>query len=141
MDNIPWPRLLMISVFLLTIVVVLTSCASAACTTAEQAVFAEFPQYKGKVMQPEPNTDTGSCAVYYETPDAPLQVQQYFADQLQAHGWTVELPPSGIPVNQTGGILISAERDQFAYVVHYESLEVYNPPQPGTHVAVHVSQQ
>lgn len=111
---------------------------AAGCSAEERAVFQEFPQYGGREMEPESNTGLGSCAAYYETPDPPEQVQAYFAERLVANGWEVKARPEEFGEDEFGGTIITATRDGYYYDVSYESLEMYENPRPGVHLAVHV---
>lgn len=118
----------------------LSACGFTTCSDAERAVLAEFPQYGGAQPVVEANQDTGACAVYYQVADPPPQTHTYFVEQLTAHGWTVDPQPGGL-AGGNGGTLLTAQRDNFAYTIYYESLEMYTPPQGGTHLAVHVSER
>lgn len=126
------PILLIIAAGLMT----LAGCSSVLgldiwCDGDERAVFGEFRQYGGAQAAPEANRDLGSCAAYYDTPDAPQPVFDYFHAELTQRGWTVQpwaWPGSAPP----GGALLTAQRAGFQYLVLYETF------QPGTHLAVHV---
>lgn len=111
-----------------------------ACNEEEQAVFEEFPQYGGIEREPEPSADTGGCAAFYDTQDSPEQVSAYFSRQLKEHGWTVDRKPKvgGNAAEQFEGTLVRAHRGAYIYEVGYESRRFYDPPRPGTHVALHV---
>lgn len=112
------------------------------CGKEERAAFSEFPQYGGLEKEPQPDSMTGGCAVFYETSAPPEEVAGYFADQLESHGWTVHhrLEAGAEAQEEFGGTLVAASRDGLRYSVDYESLEFYKRPRPGTHVAVHLSE-
>ncbi len=62
---------------------------------------------------------------------------------LEAHGWTVQQREGEVAVFDTEKrmvkqIDVSARRDGFFYNVLFESHQMYDPPRPGAHVAVHV---
>ena len=65
---------------------------------------------------------------------------------MKAHGWTVQLSKQEAAVslpNENKKITVeqfdvNAQRDNFSYDVSFESHEMYDPPRPGAHVAVHV---
>jgi len=118
----------------------LSACGGPPCSDAERAVLAEFPQAGGAQPPVEANVDTGACAVYYQVTDMPPVLHAYFVDQLTVRGWTVEPQPGGLPVAD-GGTLLTAQRGNFTYTIYYESLERSLTPQPGTHLAVHVSER
>ncbi len=115
--------------------------AFSSCSSREEAVFQEFPQYGNLRMEPEPNADIGSCAAYYEAPDPEEQVLDYFSEQLTAEGWEVTPQLNEGAEDQFGGTIVTATRDDFFYQVMYESLEGYPEPRPGVHLAVHVSER
>jgi len=124
-----WPGT---GILLLAMLLLWSGCtAPSLCSEAERNVLVEFPLYGGGEVNAEGNVDTGACAVYYEVPDPPDQVQSYFVEQLTEHGWTVEADPSA-------GSLVEAQRGQLFYVVYYEAIE--SNPGPGTRLAVHVGQ-
>ncbi len=125
---------------ILVLPALLSVCGFTTCSDAERAVLAEFPQYGGAQPVVEANQDTGACAVYYQAPDPPPQTHTYFVEQLTAHGWTVDPQSDGWTLG-TGGTLLTAQRDNVVYTIYYESLEMYTPPQGGTHLAVHVSER
>ena len=110
------------------------------CTDRERAAFSEFPQYGGLQEQPDADSHSGGCAVLYETSAPPEKVAGYLAERLEEHGWEVEhrLEAEGDGSERFGGELVTAYRDGIRYDAGYESLEFYEPPRPGTHVAVHV---
>ncbi len=112
------------------------------CGEEERAAFSEFPQYGGLEKEPQPDSMTGGCAVFYETSAPPEKVAGYFAGQLESHGWTVQhrLEAGGGAEEEFGGTLVTASRDGLRYSADYESLEFYKRSRPGTHVAVHVSE-
>lgn len=112
------------------------------CGEEERAAFSEFPQYGGLEKEPQPDSMTGGCAMIYETSAPPEKVAEYFANQLESHGWTVQhrLRAGGEAGEEFGGTLVTASRDGLRYSADYESLEFYKRPRPGTHVAVHVSE-
>jgi len=110
------------------------------CGEEERAAFSEFPQYGGVEKEPGSDPQSGGCALFYNTSAPPEKVAAYFAEQLEEHGWKVEqrLEANGDGSEQFGGTLVTAYRDGLRYDAGYESLEFYDPPRPGTHVAVHV---
>lgn len=108
------------------------------CSDEERAAFAEFPQYGGVEREPQSDPASSGCAVFYETSAPPEEVAEYFARRLEAHGWTVDQQFKGGGEENFGGTLVTAHRDGFRYDAVYESLEFYDPPRPGTHVAVHL---
>lgn len=112
------------------------------CGEEERTAFTEFPQYSGVEKKPESNSQSGGCAVFYNTSAPPEEVAAYYAEQLDGHGWKVEhqLKAKGDRSEEEGGTLVTAYRDELIYEAFYESLEMYDPPRPGTHVAVHVSE-
>ena len=124
-----WPGT---GILLLGMLLLWSSCTTPSlCSEAERNVLVEFPLYGGGEVDAEGNVDTGACAVFYEVPDSPDQVQSYFVEQLTEHGWTVDTEPDA-------GTLVSAQRGQYSYVVYYETIRSY--PEPGTRLAVHVGQ-
>jgi MFS family permease len=110
------------------------------CDEEERAAFSEFPQYGGVEKDPRADSESGGCALFYNTSAPPAMVAAYLAGQLEAHGWKVEhrLEAKGDGSDQFSGTLVTAHRDGLRYDVVYESLEFYKRPRPGTHVAVHV---
>lgn len=113
------------------------------CSEEERKVYAEFPQFGNVKKEPEPFSETGGCAASYETSASQERVAEYYMEQLRAHGWKVEQVVSEMtlvePERRTApSIHIMAQRDGFFYEVMFESLELYDPPRPGVHVAVHV---
>lgn len=113
------------------------------CSGEEREVFAEFPQYGGRDMEPEVSTVSGGCAVFYDTPASQERVANYYAERLEARGWDVEqreyeTTVSG-PKRTFDEVEITARRGDFFYEVLFESHAYYIPPRPGVHVAVHVS--
>lgn len=112
------------------------------CGEEERAVFSEFPQYGGVEKEPQPDSLTGGCAVVYETSAPPEKVAGYLAGRLESHGWTVQhrLGAGGEAEEEFGGTLVTASRDGLRYSADYETLELYKTPRPGTHVAVHLSE-
>jgi len=110
------------------------------CGEEERAALSEFPQYGGVEKEPGSDPQSGGCALFYNTSAPPEKVAAYFAEQLEEHGWAVEhqLEAKGDGSDQFGGELVTAYRDGLRYDASYESLEFYEPPRPGTHVAVHV---
>lgn len=103
------------------------SCTILACSDAEREVLTEFPLYGDVEVNAEGNVETGACAVYYQVHDSSDQVRSYFVEQLTQHGWTVETEPAA-------GLLVSAQRGQFSYVVYYEV------GASGINLAVHAGQ-
>ncbi|MGI8911580.1 MAG: hypothetical protein ACR2JR_13680 [Rubrobacteraceae bacterium] len=110
------------------------------CGEEESTAISEFPQYGGIEKEPGPSSLGEGCAVFYNTSAPPEKVADYFAEQLEEHGWKVEhqLEVKGDGSDQFEGELVTAYRDGLRYDASYESLEFYEPPRPGTHVAVHV---
>lgn len=108
------------------------------CGREERAALAEFPQYGSVEEEPISSPVSGGCAVSYDTPDSPRQVSTYFAEQLTEHGWTVEHRLEAGAEEEFEGTLVRARRDGLTYEAGYESLQFYDPPRPGTHVAVHL---
>lgn len=114
-----------------------------ACTEEEKAVFEEFPHFGGIEREPEPFTESGGCAVFYDTRASQERVAEYYMEQLESRGWKAEQMVSEATLIESGrtapSIWITAHRDDFFYEVGFESLELYDPPRPGAHVAVHLS--
>ncbi|MBA3430312.1 MAG: hypothetical protein H0U16_02370 [Actinobacteria bacterium] len=110
------------------------------CGEEQRTALSEFPQYGGIEKEPGPSSLGEGCALFYNTSAPPEKVAAYFAEQLEEHGWEVEhqLKAKGDGSEQFGGTLVTAYRDGLRYDAGYESLEFYDPPRPGTHVAVHV---
>jgi menaquinone-dependent protoporphyrinogen IX oxidase len=96
--------------------------------------------------EPQPDRESGACVVVYDTRASQEQVAEYYAQQLKAHGWTVQLSKGkaavSLPKENTKKTVeqfsVNAQRDTFFYNVSFESHEMYDPPRPGAHVAVHV---
>ena len=112
------------------------------CGEEERAAFSEFPQYGGVEKTPRADSQSGGCALFYNASAPPAEVATYLAGQLEEHGWKVEhrLKAKGDGSDQFSGTLVTAHRDGLSYDAVYESLEFYDPPRPGTHVAVHVAE-
>lgn len=134
------------SVGLLVAVLVLpyTLSSLTACSKEERAVFEEFSHYGGVERELEPSAESGGCAVFYDTKTSQERVAKYYMEQLESHGWKAEQMVSEAtlmePEMKTApSIDITARRGDFFYSVLFESLELYDPPRPGAHVAVHVS--
>jgi hypothetical protein len=110
------------------------------CGEEERAALSDFPQYGGIEKEPGPGSMGEGCAIFYNTSASPAEVAAYLAGQLEEHGWKVEhqLQAEDDGSDQTSGTLVTAYRDGLRYDAFYESLEFYDPPRPGTHVAVHV---
>lgn len=118
-----------------------------ACTGRERAAFEEFLQYGGVEREPSKDLEDGSCAGHLEHVEGtPKEVGAYYEAQLRSHGWETGEPHLET-VTMTGGRsegarfemrTLSAHRDGFLYEVEYETTEFYEPPRPGTHMAVHV---
>jgi hypothetical protein len=118
-----------------------------ACTDEERAAFEEFPQYGGVRQQPSKDLETGSCAlVLAHVEGSPEEVGAYYTEKLRSHGWELEKPHVET-ATMSGGpsegarfemTTLTAHRNGFWYDVIYETTEFYEPPRPGTHVAVHV---
>ena len=118
--------------------------APGTCTEEERKVYAEFPQYGDVRREPQPFSQSGGCSVFYDTPASQERVAEYYVEQLKAHGWTVQQREGEVTVfdpkkRMVEQIDITARRDDFFYNVLFESHEMYDPPRPGAHVAVHVS--
>ena len=115
---------------------------SGTCSEEERKVYAEFPQFGNVKKEPEPFSETGGCAAFYDTPASQERVAEYYMEQLKAHGWQVEKMVSEATLMESGrtapSIWITASRNDFFYEVGFESLELYDPPRPGVHAAVHV---
>ncbi len=115
------------------------------CSEEERKVYAEFPQFGNVKKEPEPFSETGGCAVVYDTQASQERVAEYYMEQLKAHGWKVEQTVSEATLMESGRtaqwIDIMARRDDYYYEVLFESHELYEPPGPGAHVAVHVFEQ
>ena len=132
------------SVGLLVAVLVLPYTLSnlTACSKEERAVFEEFPDYGGLERKPEPFAESGGCAVFYDTEASQERVTEYYMEQLESHGWKAEQMVSEATLTESGrtapSIDIMARRDDYYYEVLFESHELYDPPGPGAHVAVHV---
>lgn len=124
-----------------------TLASMTACNAEERAVFEEFPQYGGIEKEPEPFAESGGCAVFYDTPDPQERVAEYYARQLKAHGWKVEKREGKGTIyleeqnkkKTIPTVEVMARRGDFSYEVLFESHEIYSPPGPGAHVAVHVA--
>jgi hypothetical protein len=112
------------------------------CDAEERAAFSEFPQYGGVEKDPLAFSESGGCASFYNASAPPAEVAAYLAGKLEEHGWKVkhQLEAKGDGSDQFSGTLVTAHRDGLRYEALYESLEFYDPPRPGTHVAVHVSE-
>jgi hypothetical protein len=113
------------------------------CSEQEREVYAEFPQYGHIQKEPQPSPESGGCSVFYDTRASQEQVAGYFAEQLKAHGWKVqqregEVTVLGSEKRKDEQMGITARRDDFIYEVLFESHQMYDPPRPGAHVAVHV---
>jgi hypothetical protein len=68
-----WPGT---GILLLGMLLLWSSCTTPSlCSEAERNVLVEFPLYGGGEVDAEGNVDTGACAVFYEVPDSPDQVQ------------------------------------------------------------------
>lgn len=115
---------------------------SGACSEEERNLYAEFPQFGNVRKEPEPFSETGGCAAFYDTQAPQERVAQYYMEQLRAHGWKVEQETSEATLEESGrtarSIDIMARRNGYYYEVLFESHELYDPPRPGADVAVHV---
>lgn len=113
-----------------------------ACSEEERKVYAEFPQFGNVKKEPKPFPETGGCAVFYDTRASQERVAEYYVEQLKAHGWKVEQTVSEATLEESGrtapSVDIMARRDGYYYEVLFESHELYDPPRPGAHVAVHI---
>lgn len=115
-----------------------------ACSGDERAVFDEFPHYGGVEREPEPFAESGGCAVFYDTQASQERVAAYYTKQLESHGWKVEQTVTEATlmepqIKTAPEIDIMARREDFFYEILFESHELYDPPGPGAHVAVHLS--
>jgi hypothetical protein len=89
----PWMLALLLLGFVLVLAgaVLIGAPLGGVCTDEERNVYAEFPQY-GKInKEPQPDAESGACVVVYDTLASQEQVAEYYAQQLKAHGWTVQL--------------------------------------------------
>jgi hypothetical protein len=116
---------------------------SGVCTEEERKVYAEFPQYGNIKKEPQPFSESGGCSVFYNTRTSKERVAEYYVEQLKAHGWTVQQRKGEVTVFDTNKRMVeqidlTSHRDDFFYNVLFESHEMYDPPRPGAHVAVHV---
>jgi hypothetical protein len=116
---------------------------SGVCTEEERKVYAEFPQYGNIKKEPQPFSESGGCSVFYNTRTSQERVAEYYVEQLKAHGWTVQQRKGEVTVFDTNKRMVeqidlTSHRDDFFYNVLFESHEMYDPPRPGAHVAVHV---
>lgn len=113
------------------------------CTDEEREAYAGFPQYGGIKKEPEPSTESGGCAVFYDTRSSQERVAGYYSEQLRANGWEVERTEHETTVLEGKKrtfeeVELTARRGDFFYSVLFESHAYYDPPRPGVHVAVHV---
>lgn len=133
------------SVGLLAAVLVLpyTLSSLTACAEEEKVVFEEFPHYGGVERGLESSAESGGCAVFYDTKASQERVAEYYMEQLESHGWKAEQMVSEATLTESGrtapSIDIMAQRGDFFYNILFESHELYDPPGPGAHVAVHLS--
>ncbi len=119
------------------------------CDPEKQAVLEEFPQYEEDVWRsislrrPAPGIGPSSeakskrgssvaasaCGVRYRTQASEESVNEYYSEQLRAHGWTLVEPP---PPEETGEpVLLLANRGSFSYeVVAFEAYERGEPTTP-----------
>jgi hypothetical protein len=144
----PWMLALLIVGIAVVLVggVLIGAVLGGVCTDEERNVYAEFPQYGSINKEPQPDAESGACVVIYDTRASQEQVAQYYAQQLKAHGWTVQLTKgkatASLPAENTKITVeqfnVNAQRDNFSYDVSFESHEMYDPPRRGAHVAVHV---
>jgi hypothetical protein len=148
-----WRVLLLVAVAVLGLVVVLAVgalfvvrgyfFAPGTCTEEEREVYEEFPQYGNVRKEPQPFPESGGCSVFYDTRASQERVAEYYVQHLEAHGWTVQQREGEVTVFDTEKrmvkqIDVTARRDGFFYNVLFESHQMYDPPRPGAHVAVHV---
>ncbi len=120
--------------------------AAGSCDEEEREVYAEFSQYGGIEKEPEASSVSGGCAVFYDTRSSQERVAGYYAEQLEAHGWEVEETVHETTVLEEKKrtfeeVEIMARRGDFFYNVLFESHAYYDPPRPGVHVAVHLSEK
>jgi hypothetical protein len=106
------------------------------CGEEERAAFSEIPQYGGAEGSPESDSMSGGCVATYETSAPPEEIAAYLSERLRQQGWTVE-DQMQVEGNTEGGF-VTAHRDGLKYSADYESLRIYDPPRPGTHVVVRV---
>jgi hypothetical protein len=106
------------------------------CGEEERAAFSELPQYGGAEARPKSDSMSGGCVATYETSAPPEEVAAYVSERLRQQGWTVE-DHMRVEGNTEGGY-VTAHRDGLKYSADYESLRIYLPPRPGTHVVVRV---
>lgn len=144
----PWMLALLLLGFAVVLVgaVLIGAPLGSACTDEERNVYAEFHQYGNINKEPQPDRDSGGCVVVYDTRASQEQVAEYYAQQLKANGWTVQLSKERAAVSlpqenkkiTVEQFYVLAHRDNFSYDVSFESHEMYDPPRPGAYVAVHV---
>jgi hypothetical protein len=99
-----------------------------ACSESQIRVFREFPQYGGRRLEPEYNSQ--GCFVAFTTEDPPQGVRSYYKEQLAARGWTLDQPPPPLPGQEPGAL--DAARGLHGYEVLTESTR------DGTSVVVYV---
>jgi hypothetical protein len=87
------------------------------CSESQIRVFGEFPQYGGKRLEPEYNSQ--GCFVAFTTEDPPEDVRSYYTRQLAARGWTLDQPPPPVPGQEPGAL--DAARGRNGYEVLTES--------------------
>jgi len=66
------------------------SAATRTCSDQERAVFLEFPQFGGMVLQPGSDIESGGCVASFQTADRRDDVIRYYKRQLEQHGWTMQ---------------------------------------------------
>lgn len=140
---------LVVGLVLAGLVLPYTVASMTACSEKERAAFKEFPHYGNVKKEPEPFGESGGCAVFYDTADSQERVADYYTKQLKAHGWkantrsyeTTVLLEERDEQKTFQEVEITARRGDFFYNVLFESHAYYNPPRPGVHVAVHLSEK
>jgi hypothetical protein len=98
------------------------------CSESQTRVFGEFPQYGGKRLEPEYNSQ--GCFIAFTT-EGPLEdVRSYYTQQLAARGWTLDQSPPLVPGQEPGAL--DAARGRNGYEILTESTR------EGTSVVVYV---
>lgn len=50
------------------------------CGEKERKAYAEFPQYGGVEIEPEASTESGGCAVFYDTRSSQERIAEYYTE-------------------------------------------------------------
>jgi hypothetical protein len=104
------------------------------CSEGEMRVLREFPQYGGRLLDPDYRAENG-CFVAFTTDDQPERLRAYYEEQLTGRGWTLEPPPPAVEAAEgqpeAGGL--SAARGRYGYQALLES-----PVRGGTSVVIYV---